>query len=106
MACVKEIGRPRILASAIVSGMYPLSLGAEDMLFMGRAGLFLAAWLTWLMALLLELTWGRAARKDPAAFEKLVRREAELRPESDRECIREEGYEPEKVSSIYGWVEK
>ena len=93
LACLREIPPSRILGASIVSGIFPLSLGAEDMLFMSRVGLFIAVWFTPILAFLLDIVLGRPARaRNPAAFERIFMRDMEQRPEIDRRCLKNEEY--------------
>jgi pimeloyl-ACP methyl ester carboxylesterase len=54
LACARAIPRSRLLGAAVVSGIYPLKLGAGGMLVASRVLLFVASWATSLVAPLLE----------------------------------------------------
>ncbi|KAF2874840.1 Alpha/Beta hydrolase protein, partial [Massariosphaeria phaeospora] len=87
LACMHTLPE-RITSAAIVSGLYPLSLGAEDMLLMPRVMIFLATWMTTLLSILLDLMLGRAARnKDPSVFAAAFMKDVDMRPEIDKVAL-------------------
>jgi pimeloyl-ACP methyl ester carboxylesterase len=101
LACAKEISHSRLLGAAVVSGFYPLKLGAEGMLMKSRVMLFVAPWATSLLALLLEWQLGKVARDpDPKVLEDLFMKEMSERPEADRKCLENLEFRNELVDSV------
>ncbi|KAL1966313.1 hypothetical protein VTN77DRAFT_4666 [Rasamsonia byssochlamydoides] len=102
LACLREIDTSRIRGACIVSGMYPLNVGGvEDMLFMSRVGLFLAVWCTPILAFLLDLILGRAARAaDRTRFETIFMKDVEQRPEVDQRCMQDENYKERFLACV------
>lgn len=87
MACVKDIPRSRLLNTAIVSGIYPLSFGTTGMLFQGRALLFAGKYLpTYISRKILDLEFGGMA-SDPKAFEENFMRVMDKRSEQETRCL-------------------
>ncbi|KAI9729214.1 MAG: hypothetical protein M1834_007006 [Cirrosporium novae-zelandiae] len=92
LACVKAIPKDRLKTAALVSGLYPTSLGTGGMLFKSRVLLYVAPWVPGLLTGVVDLTMGRAARDKthPEKFAQLV--EAEMvgddKPAVDKECFR------------------
>lgn len=100
LACLHELPEHRIRGAAIVSGFYPLALGAEDMLMVSRIMVFLAVWATSLMAGLVYLVLGRAAQaRDPEVFTKAFSKDVDMRPEIDRASLGDEQYKKKFFSS-------
>ncbi|KAF2132466.1 alpha/beta-hydrolase [Dothidotthia symphoricarpi CBS 119687] len=101
LACLHQLPEGRVRGATIVSGIYPFELGIEDMPLMPRIMVFLAVWLTPLMAALIYLVLGRAARaKDPGAFNKAFMRDVKMRPEIDHACLEDESYKKKFLSSV------
>jgi pimeloyl-ACP methyl ester carboxylesterase len=101
LACLHQLPECRIRGASIVSGFYPFALGTEDMLLMSRIMVFLATWVTPLVAGLIYFVLGRAARaKDPEVFTKAFSRDIELRPEIDRACLEDEEYKKKFFASV------
>ena len=92
LACVKEISRTRLLGTAVVSGIYPLSLGTQGMMFSARMLFVAAAWLpTIVLAKFLDLEFGNMARDvDPKVSEESFMKVMERRSERDRRCCEDE----------------
>ncbi|KAF1841970.1 alpha/beta hydrolase fold domain-containing protein [Cucurbitaria berberidis CBS 394.84] len=73
LACMKEIGKDRLLGVTIISGLYPLKFGTAGMLVSTRILMWVAPWLTGLTATLIDTLIGKASRnKDPKVLEKLM----------------------------------
>lgn len=104
LACLKEISCKRIKGAAVVSGIFPLSVGAEGMLFGSWVALILAGWVipTRWLAWVLDWFLGRVARDDqhPGKFEEVFMREARGRPGVDRKCLEERGYRGMIVEAV------
>ena len=93
LACLKTIPRERLLGTSVVSGSFPLSLGAEDMLLMSRVMLFIAAWFPWIMSLMLDILVRRPSRaKDQTGFERMFMKDVERWPVVDQECYVDENF--------------
>lgn len=92
LACAKEIPRSRLLAVAVVGGVYPLNLGTEGMLMAGRILFYVAgSWMSPIVKLLLDWEMGNLARNpDPEVFRKAFLKEMSGRPEPDRKCLENE----------------
>jgi len=92
LACLRGLPKRRIRGAAIVSGVFPFSLGGtEGIPFSTRVAIFLAVWLTPLLAVLIDLLLGRPARNpDTAVFEKAFMRDINQRCETDRRCVSED----------------
>jgi pimeloyl-ACP methyl ester carboxylesterase len=71
LACWHSLPRDRLVAAAVVGGIYPAGLGLSGMLFGARLLLWLAPWMTSLVGAGLDFGIGRAAR-DEAHPERLA----------------------------------
>lgn len=88
LACARDISRERLLSTTVISGIYPLSLGTEGMLFKIKAFLYAGVYLpTSLMSRFLEWEFGVAARGDRQAFEDKFIKEMEGRDEREKKCL-------------------
>jgi pimeloyl-ACP methyl ester carboxylesterase len=89
LVCAKEIPRTRLLSTTVVSGIYPLTLGTQGMLFGVKALLFAGLWLPHVvMTKFLDWEFGNLARsEDKKVFEQLFMKEMEGRKEKDRRCL-------------------
>jgi pimeloyl-ACP methyl ester carboxylesterase len=89
LICAKEIPRTRLKGTAVVSGIYPLSLGTEGMLFVAKALLYMGQWMPlWLSMKFLDWEFGNAARnKDKSVFANTFMKAMESRSERDRRCL-------------------
>jgi pimeloyl-ACP methyl ester carboxylesterase len=92
LACAKEIPRTRLLGTAVVSGVYPLTLGTQGMMFPARMLFFAAAWLpSFVLAKFLDLEFGNMAPNiDPKVSEESFMKVMEKRSEKDRRCCEDE----------------
>lgn len=92
LVCAKEIPRTRLLNVAVVSGIYPMSLGTKGMLFPIRVLLYASAWLpTIVMKKFLEMEFEKQTKNpDPKVFEEMFMKTMEKRPEKDRRCLDDE----------------
>lgn len=89
LACLKEIAQERLLGATIVSGLYPVKLGTDGMLFPTRVVLWVAPWTTGLTTVILDNMMGKASRdQDPNLFEEMMSREIENRYPGDRDVIK------------------
>jgi pimeloyl-ACP methyl ester carboxylesterase len=102
LVCTKEIPRTRLLSTAVVSGIYPLSLGTQGMLFPVRALLFAGSYLPrFITKKFLDLEFGTAARNpDSRVFEEQFMKAMETRSERDRKCLEDEGIRRVVVESM------
>jgi pimeloyl-ACP methyl ester carboxylesterase len=89
LACAKEITRTRLLSTAVVSGIYPLALGTQGMLFGIKALLYAGLWLPQsVMTKVFDWQFGNTARgEDRKGFEELFMKAMDQRPEKDRRCL-------------------
>jgi pimeloyl-ACP methyl ester carboxylesterase len=89
LACKKELPKERVLSTTIISGIYPLSLGTEGMLFGVKAFLYGGYWLPQSIVIrLLDWEFGNAARStDKSEFERTFMKGMEGKPERDRKCL-------------------
>ena len=89
LVCAKEIPRTRLLGVAVVSGIYPLSLGTQGMLFAARVLLYAGLYLPQaVMMKILDWEFGNVARDpDRGKFEVEFMKVMEKRAERDRECL-------------------
>ena len=87
-----ENGKTRLLGTAVVSGVWPLELGTENMLFGPRMILTAGAWLPRMVtSTMMDLAFGRAARNtDTKVLDDLFDKEMSRRPEMERECYKDE----------------
>ncbi|KAI1845533.1 hypothetical protein JX265_011642 [Neoarthrinium moseri] len=85
-ACWREIPRSRCVGAGIVSSLYPTSLGTAGMLLEARVLLWVAPWLTGLVAMGLDKGLGVMARdkEHPEKFEQAVADNLKSRPPVDR----------------------
>ncbi|KAH7380107.1 alpha/beta hydrolase fold domain-containing protein [Pyrenochaeta sp. MPI-SDFR-AT-0127] len=89
-ACLKELGRERLLGMAIVSGLYPVKFGTEGMMLPTRILLWVAPWMTGLTAVLFDSMMGSASRnEDPKVFEDLMAKDIDTRHPGDRKAIKD-----------------
>lgn len=89
LVCAKEITRTRLLSVSIVSGIYPVSLGTQGMLFGVKAILYGGLWLPQaVVTRLLDWEFGNMAKNpDKEEFERAFMKGMALKPESDRKCL-------------------
>ena len=73
--------------TAIVSGLYPLSLGASSIRLPTRITLFLVGYIWWLLVPIVDWALGKPARQNPQVFYSRMMREAEGRPMVDRKLL-------------------
>ncbi|EGY16762.1 hydrolase [Verticillium dahliae VdLs.17] len=78
---------PRFQGTAIVSGIYPLSLGSTGIKLSTRITLWIVGYLWFLLIPLLDWLMGKPARTDPELFKTRLLKEAEGRPFVDRKCL-------------------
>ena len=91
LACVHGIPKERLAGAAVVSGLYPVSLGTEGMLLGARFSLWVGPWVPSLLGGLLEVSLGNAARNsDPNVFSDMLMKEIENRPEVDKAVMKDE----------------
>ena len=89
LACVKAIPKERLAGAAVVSGLYPVSLGTEGMILAERFILWVGPWMTGLLGGIMDMTIGKAARDpNPKHFEDRMLKDIENGPEADREAIK------------------
>ena len=92
LACLSEIPKERLVAVTVISGMCPMSLGNEGMMWQTRAFFGLARWSTWLLTMLLDLTLARTLRTgDRKKLIALVKKQNDTLPvpEADKKVMAE-----------------
>lgn len=100
LACLKEIGKDRLLGVTVASGLYPLKYGTVGMMLPTRILLWVAPWSTSVVTFLLETAMGKAARNpDPKVFEDLFSKEMDKRHAGDRQAIKDPAYWPAFVET-------
>jgi pimeloyl-ACP methyl ester carboxylesterase len=89
LVCAKDIPRTRLLSVAVVSGIYPLSLGTKEMMLGARALLYAGLYLPQvIMRKVLDWEFGNVARDpDKGKFEEMFMKVMEKRAEKDRRCL-------------------
>ena len=91
IACAHLLPRERVLGTAIVSGVYPFSLGTEGMPMGPRMLIWASAsvWLRPAVVYLLEWFMGKTARdyEHPEKLEKQFMKEMKGRHEKDLKCL-------------------
>lgn len=88
LASMKGIPSERIPGAAIVSGLYPLALGAAGMLWGSWTLLMAASWVPSIVEPLLEIGLGNPARaEDRTSFDALIMKDMASRPDVDRRCM-------------------
>lgn len=89
LVCAKEIPRTRLLGAAVVSGIYPLTLGTEGMLLPAKVLLYAGRYLPQVvMSKMLDWEFGNMARDpDKKIFQDGFMKVMDKRPGKDRECL-------------------
>lgn len=88
LACLKEIGKGRLLGATIVSGLYPVNLGTTGMLLPSRIVLWVAPWMTGLTTMLFDSVMGNASRdEDQTIFENMMARDLGNRFQGDQKAM-------------------
>lgn len=89
LVCAKEIPRTRLLSVTVVSGIYPMSLGTQGMLFGVKALLYAGAYLPQVVMIkLLDWEFGNVARDpDRGKFGEMFMKNMEKKNERDRRCL-------------------
>jgi pimeloyl-ACP methyl ester carboxylesterase len=89
LICAKEIPRTKLLRVSVVSGIYPLSLGTQGMLFGIKTFLYAGTWLPQaVMSKLLDWEFGNSAKSpDKEEFERAFMKGMASKPERDRKCL-------------------
>lgn len=96
-----EKGRPslQVRGTAIVSGIYPMSLGTGGMQLSTRIMLWILGYCWFLLVPLLEWLVGRPARENPVLFESRMMKEGESRPIVDKKVLADDTYRQRTVDS-------
>lgn len=90
LACMKEMGRERLLGAAIVSGLYPVKFGTAGMMLPTRILLWVAPWMPGLTTTLFDSMMGKASRnEDPKIFEDLMAKDIDNRHLGDQKAIKD-----------------
>ncbi|KAJ4377898.1 hypothetical protein N0V83_000728 [Neocucurbitaria cava] len=92
-ACLKKIGKDRLLGATVASGLYPIKFGLAGMMIATRILLWVAPWATGLTTTLFDTMIGKAARsKDPKVLEDLIAKDIASRPPADRKALKDPAY--------------
>jgi pimeloyl-ACP methyl ester carboxylesterase len=95
LACLKVIPREKCLGAQSISGIYPLKLGTEGMMFTTRAAMFIAYYSPSIVGTMLDWNIGAAARDpDPQKLNNLLTQQAKSLPERDRLAYEREDFKP------------
>ena len=99
LACIKEIGKERLLGVSIVSGLYPVKLGTTGMILPSRIVLWIAPWMTNFTAALFDSKMGKLSRgEDPKGFEDVLSKEVETWHSSDQKVLKSSNVWPTFVA--------
>jgi pimeloyl-ACP methyl ester carboxylesterase len=106
LACAYSIpraGSGRLRGVAVMSGMYPTTLGVDGMLPELRTLLFLGAWVPRFAGALLDFLLGRPARdKDSRVLEEVMDKAMARRPEMERVVWEDENVRAAATDSSRG----
>lgn len=91
--------RLNIRGSAIVSGIYPMDLGASGMQLSTRIVLWILGYCWFLLIPLLDWFMGKPARNNPTLFASRLLKEGQSRPIPDKTCLSDETYRQRFVES-------
>lgn len=101
LACAKTIPRSRLVGAAIVSGLYPVALGTQGMMFPSRVLLFLSSWMPSVVGRLADWQFGKAARdSDPQIFNDMLLKNLASGPELDVQCLKDEKFKMRFLDSV------
>jgi pimeloyl-ACP methyl ester carboxylesterase len=104
---IPRAGSDRLRGVAVVSGMYPTTLGVDGMLPELRTLLFLGAWVPRFAGALLDFLLGRPARdKDPRVLEEVMDKAMARRPEMERVVWEDENVRAAATDSSRGAFER
>jgi len=89
LVCAKDLPRTRLKSTAVVSGIYPVMLGTQGMLWGVWLTLVAGTWLpTAVMTKLLDWEFGDAIKNENReTLEEKFLKAMESKPESDRRCL-------------------
>ncbi|KAL1610385.1 hypothetical protein SLS60_002052 [Paraconiothyrium brasiliense] len=91
LACVKSLPRNRLAGAAVVSGLYPTSLGTAGMMLGLRLMMWAGPWTTGIVSAVTDMVVGKAARNpDPKVYEETLTRAIDGRPEIDKRAMMDE----------------
>jgi pimeloyl-ACP methyl ester carboxylesterase len=92
LACLATIPADRLKLGAAVCGIYPLNLGARNMIFQSWILLWTGRWVPWLLQPMLEWLLGNAARDadNPNSFKEIIKAQLsnENLPQVDNDCLK------------------
>jgi pimeloyl-ACP methyl ester carboxylesterase len=104
LACVEAITRKRLLGASVVSGIYPASLGTQEMSTGNRVLLWTAAskWIGALTGPMMDWMIGRVARdsQHPGRLKDLFVKEMNRNPERDVKCLEDEDVKEKLVEAL------
>lgn len=88
LACVKSIPKDRLAGAAIVSGLYPTSLGTAGMMLGLRLMMLAGPWMNGVVSVITDIVVGKAARNlDPKVYEEALAKAIDGRPEVDKQAM-------------------
>ncbi|KAF2444755.1 alpha/beta hydrolase fold domain-containing protein [Karstenula rhodostoma CBS 690.94] len=91
LACVKSIPKDRLAGAAVVSGLYPISLGTAGMMLGLRLMMLAGPWMNGVVSTITDVVVGKAARNpDPKVYEEALAKAIDGRPEVDKRAMLDE----------------
>jgi pimeloyl-ACP methyl ester carboxylesterase len=90
LACAKEIGEDRLIATDVVSGFYPLALETNSMLWSSRIQFFLLKWLPWVVEKGMDFWFAGPALERPALFRERTMQAMAVTSDEDKRCMADE----------------
>ncbi|KAJ4305273.1 hypothetical protein N0V90_000804 [Kalmusia sp. IMI 367209] len=91
LACVKSLPTERLAGAAVVSGLYPVSLGTAGAMLGVRLLLLAGPWASGLIGSVADVLVGKAARDpDPKVYEKALAKAIDGRPDIDKRAMKDE----------------
>ncbi|KAF1974894.1 alpha/beta hydrolase fold domain-containing protein [Bimuria novae-zelandiae CBS 107.79] len=91
LACVKSLPKERLAGAAVVSGLYPTSLGTAGMMPGLRIMIWAGSWASGIVSTVADMFVGKAARDpDPRVYEETLAKAIDGRPEIDKRAMKDE----------------
>ena len=91
LACVKSVPTERLAGAAVVSGLYPTSLGTAGMMTGLRLMIWAGPWASGIVSSVADMFVGKAARDpDPKVYEETLAKAIEGRLEIDKRAMKDE----------------
>lgn len=91
LACVKSVPKERLAGAAVVSGLYPTSLGTAGMMTGLRFMIWAGPWASGIVSTVADVFVGKAARdSDPKVYEDTLAKAIDGRLEIDKRAMKDE----------------